>query len=213
MGGIFENDKRTIVMDIIKGLKHLLVHVYNVMQQQKPYYPNVHKTAHLASDAQVVSPQYLYMEEETSIPRGATIMNGPGGRFIMKKWSFSSIDLLVICGNHMPVVGMPLIKVTDEIKKQLDTKHEYSKDVIVDEDVWIGARVTLLPGVQIGRGAIIATGAVVSHSVPPYSIYGGVPAKHIKWKWSIEEILEHESKVYPEEKRFTRQDLEVARNK
>lgn len=199
-------------MNVIKGIKQLAVHVKNVMRP-KPHYPNVHRTAYLASSASVTSPADLYMEEDTSIPSGAVIMNGPTGMFMMKKWSFSSIDLLVICGNHMPVIGMPLIKVTDEIKKKLDINHEYSKDVIVEEDVWIGARVTLLPGVHIGRGAIIAAGAVVNGYVQPYSICGGVPAKHIKWKWSVEEIIEHEKKVYKEEERFSREELESFRNK
>lgn len=65
----------------------------------------------------------------------------------------------------MPVVGMPLIEVTDAIKRKQDINHEYSKDVVIEEDVWIGARVTLLPGVTIGRGSIVAAGAVVTRSV------------------------------------------------
>lgn len=198
-------------MKLMYGLKRLAVHIYNVMNQVKPVYPNVHKTAFLADDARVLSPNDLYMEEETSIPRGAVIMNGPKGKFVMKKWSFSSIDLLVICGNHMPVIGMPLIKVTDEIKKRLDSSNQYSKDVVVDEDVWIGARVTLLPGVHVGRGAIIAAGAVVSQEVLPYAIVGGVSSKFIKWKWTIEEILEHEAKIYPLEERYSRKELEDMR--
>lgn len=51
---------------------------------------------------------------------------------------------------------------------------------------------TLLSGVTIGRGAIIAAGAVVCKDVPPYSIVGGVPARVIKFKWSIEQIFQHE---------------------
>ena len=59
------------------------------------------------------------------------------------------------------------------MKAELDVNHHYSKDVVVDEDVWLGARVTLLPGVHIGRGAIIAAGSVVTRSVQAYSIWGG----------------------------------------
>ena len=193
-------------MSLIKSIKRLLAHCYHIMQAPQVY-PNNHPTAQISSDAVVTSPEYLYMGENTSIPRGATIMNGEDGRFVMKKWSFSSIGLIVACGNHMSVVGMPLIKVTDEIKNRLDKEKRYSKDVIVEEDVWLGARVTLLAGAHIGRGAIIAAGAVVTGYVPAYSIWGGVPAKHIKWKWDIDEILEHESKVYPLEERFSREEL------
>lgn len=197
-------------MNITIGLKQLAKHIYHICKPN-PIYPNVHPTARLANDAKVTSPEFLFMEEDTSIPTGAVIMNGPTGRFVMKRWSFSSIDLLVICGNHMPVIGMPLIKVTDEIKKRLDTKHEYSRDIIVEEDVWIGARVTLLPGTHIGRGAIIAAGSIVNRFVPAYSVWGGVPAKHIKWKWTIDEVLEHESKLYTTQECLTRQDLEKMR--
>lgn len=51
--------------------------------------------------------------------------------------------------------------------------------ITLENDVWIGANVVLLKGVTIGRGAIVAAGAVVRHSIPPYEIWGGVPAKKI----------------------------------
>lgn len=54
--------------------------------------------------------------------------------------------------------------------------------VVIEDDVWIGANCVILPGVNIGRGAVIAAGAVVTKSVPEYSIYGGVPAKLIKMR-------------------------------
>lgn len=57
-------------------------------------------------------------------------------------------------------------------------------DIVVDDDVWIGERATILSGVHIGQGAVIAAGAVVSQDVPPYSIVGGVPAKVIKYRFS-----------------------------
>lgn len=52
--------------------------------------------------------------------------------------------------------------------------------VIIEDNVWIGERVCILSGVHIGKGAIIAANAVVTHNVPPYTIVGGVPAKIIK---------------------------------
>ena len=56
----------------------------------------------------------------------------------------------------------------------------YKKDVIIDSFVWIGSRVTLLPGTHIGEGAIIQGGSVVHGQIPPYSIAGGNPAKVFK---------------------------------
>lgn len=63
-------------------------------------------------------------------------------------------------------------------------------DIIVDDDVWIGDRTLILSGVHIGQGAVIAAGSVVTKDVPPYSVWGGVPAKHIKYRFSPEIIEE-----------------------
>ena len=79
------------------------------------------------------------------------------------------------------------------------------KRTIIGNDVWIGCDVTLISGVHIGDGAIIGAGAVVTKDVPPYEIWGGVPAKRIGsrfdketidileeiqwWNWSTEELV------------------------
>lgn len=52
--------------------------------------------------------------------------------------------------------------------------------IVVADRVWIGANATVLPGVSIGEGAIVAAGAVVTRHVPAYTVVGGVPAKHIR---------------------------------
>lgn len=80
----------------------------------------------------------------------------------------------------------------------------YKGDTVVGNDVWIGTNVTIMPGVHIGDGAIIASNATVTRDVAPYSIVGGNPAKEIKkrlseakikellemqwWNWDIEKI-------------------------
>lgn len=54
--------------------------------------------------------------------------------------------------------------------------------VVIEDDVWIGARVIILPGITIKRGAIIGAGAVVTKDVPPYAIAGGNPARVIRYR-------------------------------
>ena len=54
------------------------------------------------------------------------------------------------------------------------------RPIVIEDDVWIGARVTILPGVRVGRGSIIGAGRVGTKDVPPYSIVGGNPARLIR---------------------------------
>lgn len=65
-------------------------------------------------------------------------------------------------------------------------EHEFRERtrIRIGNDVWIGSRVTILRGVQIGDGAVIAAGAVVTKDVPPYTIAGGVPARPIRRRFS-----------------------------
>lgn len=63
-------------------------------------------------------------------------------------------------------------------------------DIQVDDDVWIGCGATILSGVHIGQGAVVAAGAVVTKDVPPYAIVGGVPAKVIGYRFSEDLIAE-----------------------
>lgn len=60
--------------------------------------------------------------------------------------------------------------------------------ILVEDDVWIGTNAIILSGVTIGRGAIIAAGAVVTSNVEPYSVVGGVPAKKIKMRFNSDII-------------------------
>lgn len=63
-------------------------------------------------------------------------------------------------------------------------------NILVDDDVWIGYGVTILSGVHIRQGAIIAAGSVVTKDIPPYAIVGGNPARIIKYRFSSELIAE-----------------------
>jgi acetyltransferase-like isoleucine patch superfamily enzyme len=55
-----------------------------------------------------------------------------------------------------------------------------ARSVLIEEDVWLGAKASVLPGVRIGRGAVVGTGAVVTRDVPPLTVVTGVPARAVR---------------------------------
>jgi serine acetyltransferase len=76
-------------------------------------------------------------------------------------------------------------------------------DITVGNDVWIGAKSTIMSGVKIGDGAIVAAGALVTKDVEPYSIVGGNPARLLKYRFDksqIEELLKIEWWLWDESK-------------
>ncbi len=143
----------------------------------------------------------VYLHDNTSIKDFDIISSS--GKFIMKRSSGAASGLLVVTGTHGRVPGI----MHHELTRGNSKCHDVEKDVIIEEDVWIGARVTLLPGVVVGRGATVAAGSVVTKDVPPYSVVGGVPARFIKFYWSIDEILNHEKICYCEEERYSKEEL------
>lgn len=141
----------------------------------------------------------MFLYENTNIYEYSKFILAPGGgRFIMKKNSGAAMGLTVVTGNHsvIPTIGK-WHKEDYSIRKG-----DVEKDVIVEEDVWLGANVTLLAGVTVGRGSIVGAGAVVRKSLPPYSISFGNPAKVIGFKFTPEEIIEHEKSLYPDVERI-----------
>lgn len=170
-----------------------------------------HPSVQLGANFTVGGSKNVFLYEGVSI--GGGHISATNAKFVMKKNSVSSTGLMVRTGNHMQEVGKWFRYIDDAYKLSHSAPGEYDKDVTVEEDVWLGVNVTLLSGVTVGRGSIVAAGAVVSKDVPPYSIVGGVPAKFIKFKWNINQILEHEAKLYPEEERYTREQLEEIFNK
>lgn len=62
------------------------------------------------------------------------------------------------------------------------TQDYFDATIRVDDDVWIGGGSVILSGVHIGKGAIIAAGAVVNKDVPDYAIVGGIPARVLKYR-------------------------------
>ena len=74
----------------------------------------------------------------------------------------------------------------NETPDKINPNETYTTEI--GNDVWIGAAVNIIEGVKIGDGSIIASGAMVNKDVAPYSIVGGVPAKHIRYRFEPNEI-------------------------
>jgi maltose O-acetyltransferase len=92
------------------------------------------------------------------------------GKIIIGNYVHTGANVMMFAFNHsIDSLEVPSIK-----------QDYYDADIVVEDDVWIGAGSVILLGVRIGKGAVIAAGSVVNKDVPPYAIYGGVPAKLIK---------------------------------
>lgn len=84
--------------------------------------------------------------------------------------------------------------------------------VVIQDDVWIGARAIVLRGVTVGRGAVVGAGSLVTKSVPPYAIVGGNPARIIGFRFDVDGVLKHEEILYPKAARISREKLETWQN-
>ena len=113
----------------------------------------------------------------------------------------SDFPSILIIGNYVSIAnGVVFLPCTEHDYKNLSTypfkvynyieKYEAKAkgSIIVEDDVWIGARAIILSGVRIGQGAVIAAGSVVTKDVEPYSIVGGNPAKFIKYRFEPDMI-------------------------
>ena len=112
---------------------------------------------------------------------GATLTLGSG--FINNKVTIHCFDSISIGDD---VVISKNVTIYDTDSHSINGKTRISSPIVIGDHVWIGLNVTILKGVQIGSGSVVAAGAVVTRDVPKNTLVGGVPAKVIKenvsWK-------------------------------
>lgn len=87
-------------------------------------------------------------------------------------WVLIAPRVAIISQNH----------VFDGIDVPVSMAPDHRASVVIGDDAWIGMHAVILPGVRIGRGAVVAAGAVVNKDVEPFSIVAGVPAKHVRFR-------------------------------
>ena len=137
----------------------------------------------------------LSIGDNTSIPKGSVFYCTEAPLTIGKKVVFGPRPTIITGDHRIDVVGRYIL---DNVEKL----PENDAPVVIEDDVWCGANVTILKGVTIGRGSVIAAGAVVTRSIPPYSIAGGVPAKVLKQRFTPDEIEKHEKILTEKQKEY-----------
>lgn len=135
-----------------------------------------------------------------------------GDQLIIGKFCMiaSGVTFIMNGANHLSesISAYPFAIFGGDWAQAMDGKSYPSKgDTRIGNDVWIGYNATIMPGVQVGDGAIIAANATVTKDVAPYAIVGGNPAREVKkrfsetdiqallelqwWDWDIEKITQH----------------------
>ena len=108
-----------------------------------------------------------------------------GDRSTIGNYTFIYASEKISIGNDCMIA--PFVYIVDSNHKmtagiRMNLQDNETKPIRIGDDVWIGAKAVILSGVDIGDGAIISAGSVVTENVMPNSIVGGVPAKHLKYR-------------------------------
>jgi acetyltransferase-like isoleucine patch superfamily enzyme len=128
--------------------------------------------------------------EDSELLYGVILMSYFSGNILIgKRCSINPYTIIygigdTIIGNDVLIAGHCMIIPNNhniKFRKVPINKQGHSyKGIIIEDDVWIGHGCSILDGVTIGKGSVIAAGSVVNRTVPPYTVYGGVPAKFVK---------------------------------
>lgn len=166
----------------IKGRWHKNVRMPFILSQCKECGERVN----IGCDSLLIGMNNMTFGNRINIGSGAvifsTIANLKIGSYVM-----TGSHLTIMTGEHRTdVIGEYMINITDDNKLP-----QNDRDVIIEDDVWIGSNVTILKGVTIGRGSVIHAGVVLSKNVKPYTIY--ISDKIQVPRFSAEEIKKHEA--------------------
>jgi acetyltransferase-like isoleucine patch superfamily enzyme len=132
--------------------------------------------------------KYTYGQEHITIRSWGEGYNVYIGNFC----SIANNITIYVGGNHRSdwITTYPFGHINKTIFTNHDGKGHPSSngDVVIGNDVWIGANVTIMSGITIGDGAVLANNSHIVKNVEPYSIVGGNPGRHIKYRFTEEQI-------------------------
>jgi galactoside O-acetyltransferase len=154
---------------------------------------NFGKGSGVGVKAKFLAPDHMYFGNKCSIgsgsfftAEGGELIVGDGTNFNVNVHINASIGGTISFGKNC-LVGPDVLLRTANHKFNLPDVpiklqgHSFA-DIIIEDDVWLGAKAIILSGVHIGKGSVIAAGAVVNRDVPPMAVVGGVPAKILKYR-------------------------------
>lgn len=113
---------------------------------------------------------------------------GSQGKLVIGSYCSIGRDVKFILNNEHPMDYISTFPLRALVAHDKNGEALSKGGIRVEDDVWIGSNAVILDGVTVGRGSVIAAGAVVVKDVPPYSIVGGCPAKLIRNRFGTEQI-------------------------
>lgn len=135
---------------------------------------SLRKVFYIVSGIKLPLNSYIHLETNFFKPSNITI----GQNSIIGYRAFLDGRGKLSIGNHVDIASEVLIYTDEHDINSTDFGNSYGP-VVINDYVFIGPRAIILPGVTIGKGAVVAAGAVVTKDIPDYEIWGGVPAKKI----------------------------------
>lgn len=161
---------------LVNGLYTWLIHLLHVILDLLPSFVRVPVWRLLLGKCGpgVMIDQRVYFKYPWLTRIGADVSINRGVEFYPGLMVRATIDI----GDRVRIAPNVRFHTAGHDPRDPDLK-DVASPIVVEADVWLGASALILPGVRIGRGAIVAAGAVVNRDVPPSTIVGGVPAKVI----------------------------------
>jgi acetyltransferase-like isoleucine patch superfamily enzyme len=148
---------------------------------------SIGSSVHIGLGSILWAPNHLSVGNDVYIGRGCTIaVDGKIGNYVLIA---NQVGLIGRLDHDYKCVGVPM-RYAPWIGD--DPVIQNIQELTIEDDVWIGFGAIILSGVDIGRGAVVAAGSVVTKDVEPYNIVAGVPAKPIGIRFSKKEIRNHE---------------------
>lgn len=154
-----------------------------------PLYQHRAFSAKIYSSVRMDTPPYRrFSIGKRSVVESFSCINNAVGDVVIGDYTRIGLHCTVIgpvtIGNHVNLAqGITVSALNhnfEDTRLRIDEQGVNTSEIVIDDDVWIGANAVITAGVHIGRHSVVAAGAVVTKDVPEYSVVGGVPAKVIR---------------------------------